>query len=291
MQKPRFDFLCPVCQSEKYSCLGPYIAKSELFKDRELAKCSQCGTVSMHPCLLECDSAKYYEKQYWTDEIVERRLPSLRAQAHARCVFMRSEVTFKGQLRVLDVGAGIGYMNWGFRKVWPEAQINYTAIEVNPAAVKYLSSDPGVDQFMSDLDEVQGAFDVIVLSHILEHILEPAQFLNKIVRFLRNPGSCLFVEVPNSDFTFKKRNEPHVLFYSPGTLSEVITRNGFKTMRVDTCGQPVWIMRADGGIDSPNLLLYLRRMLYKLMVPSNAKFSMYGGDRQWIRALFKIDKL
>lgn len=290
MQKKRFDFLCPACKSAKYSYLGPYIAQTELFKDREIAKCLQCQLVSMHPCLIEGVSANYYEKQYWTDELLKRRLPSLQAQAHSRCVFMRSAVSNNGYLRVLDVGAGIGYMNWGVRAVWPDAKVEYTAIEVNPAAVKYLHSDQGVDHCVKDLAEVRGVFDVIVLSHILEHITEPVNFLSKIASLLNQSGGCLFVEVPNLDFKFKKRNEPHVLFYSPETLANVLNIQDFQVIKIATCGEPIWKKRADGGMDAPRLLLTLRSILYKLTVRSNSKFSIYGGHRQWIRAICRFNK-
>ncbi len=288
MPKSRTSFSCPVCQSGNYSILGPYVAKTESFKDRELVKCLKCSAVRMHPCFLECASEDYYSEQYWTDEKVVRRSPSLRVQAKARCNFMKPGISCDGRLRVLDVGAGIGYMNWGFREVWPNSQIEYTAIEVNPAAEKYLSTDPGVNYFASDINEIHGLFDVIVLSHILEHITEPVEFLLKIKNYLKKPGGCLFVETPNLDFRFKTRNEPHVLFYSPESLSAVLIGQGFKIIRVATCGRPIWKKRADGGMDSPSMLLNLRRILYKILVRSKAEFDRYGVDRQWLRVLCEI---
>jgi SAM-dependent methyltransferase len=287
MEKSQHGFLCPVCQYEKCSILGPYIAKSEPFKGRELAKCLQCNAVSMYPCFLECISNEYYSTQYWTDEIFNRRLPALRVQAHARCLFIQPAVTSKTHLRILDVGAGVGYMNWGLRRVWADSQIEYTAVEVNPAAVNYLRLDPGVNHIASDLDEVNESFDIIVLSHILEHITDPVKFLGKIFCLLNKSGGCVFVEVPNMDYMFKNRNEPHVIFYSPESLSSVLTRPGIQVVRVETCGHTIWKKRADAGLAKSNILLSLKKLLYNLVVRPNREYCMYGGNRQWIRAVCK----
>ncbi len=284
------DFSCPICRSGDCSFVRPYLAITDHLKDRSIVECSKCSTISMHPCVIESTPEEYYEMQYWTDEKFARRSPSLRAQAYARCSFMSSGIYFNSPLRVLDVGAGVGYMNWGFREVWSDVETEYTAIEVNPAALKFLHADPGVNHVFNSLDDIYGEFDIVVLSHILEHITEPADFLSKIKSLLSKPHGCLFVEVPCLDFRFKKRNEPHVLFFSPGSLSQLITRQGFKALRIATCGHSVWKLKADSGLISRSLVFSLRRFLYQLSMRHNSEFQKYGGDRQWIRALCKIDK-
>ena len=290
MKELHDNFVCPVCRASEYSVIGPYADVTKAFREREIVKCTHCNTISMYPCIIECEPEDYYESQYWTEEIFTRRSPALRAQAKARCLFMRAEVNFGDRLKVLDVGAGVGYMNWGFREVWPDIQTEYTAVEVNPAARKFLFSDPGVNHVLRSLDDSEGGYDVIVLSHILEHITDPVGFLSKTRTLFNKSSGYLLVEVPCLDFRFKKRNEPHVLFYSQESLSEIFTRNDFEVMSIATCGHPVWKKRADGGMTDPSFLLSLRRFFYQWSVRQNGEFSKYGGDRQWIRAICRVSK-
>lgn len=288
MQNFNSKFLCPVCQYDIYKILFPYAGVTEAFKNRELVKCSRCSAISMHPILTNFESSNYYEKGYWTDEIYIRRTPSLLQQAISRCQFMKSDIIFDQKLSVLDVGAGVGYMNWGFRAVWTDTTIEYTAIEVNPAAVKFLCADSGVNNVAKSFDEINGKFDVIVLSHILEHISTPNEFLGMIKGYLRKPNGCIYIEVPNQDFRFKSRNEPHVLFYSPESIKIILTNQRLEITKIETCGQPIWKKRADAGLGKLHFLTSLRKIFYNFSVHSKSEYYMYGGDRQWIRATCKI---
>lgn len=83
--------------------------------------------------------------------------------------------------------------------------------------------------FDSEILVDRGPFDVIILSHVLEHLLSPEIILNDIKNLLDDKG-LIYIEVPNllrpfvpmGYFTFE-----HVNYFTPTTLSSLMNNKGF----------------------------------------------------------------
>jgi 2-polyprenyl-3-methyl-5-hydroxy-6-metoxy-1,4-benzoquinol methylase len=116
---------------------------------------------------------------------------------------------------------------------------------VQAAAKDYLGVDrtatrPGVVAF--DLDDVFekwlpsfDAPDVIVCGEVLEHLSNPGWFLARLRR--RYAGVPVLITVPNAFSSaaaswlakgFENVNRDHVAWYSPKTLSVLLTRAGYR---------------------------------------------------------------
>lgn len=78
--------------------------------------------------------------------------------------------------------------------------------------------------------------DLIVLSHVLEHLYEPDAALQAIRAHLNANGS-LYVEVPNILAPNKRKRlsgwltREHLWYFSPATLTSLLQRNGFKVVQ------------------------------------------------------------
>jgi SAM-dependent methyltransferase len=94
--------------------------------------------------------------------------------------------------RVLDVGAGSGWLGAAVRSEAPSALI---AIEIDQLAHPSLS---GIyDCVHTDPSSLMGQqFDFIVLLDVLEHVPEPLLFLLELRRTLA-PGGLMLISVPN----------------------------------------------------------------------------------------------
>ena len=55
-------------------------------------------------------------------------------------------------------------------------------------------------------------FDVVIISHVLEHVSDPIEFLKLMTLKLRE-GGILYVDVPCLDYLHKELDEPHLLFF------------------------------------------------------------------------------
>lgn len=96
-----------------------------------------------------------------------------------------------------DIGCGVGRQLRLFR----EGGYQVTGVETNAAARAAAQGEGAVfDGTAEDLpaEVTRRTFDVVLLSHVLEHCREPARALANIRRILVPEGGTLIVEVPNN---------------------------------------------------------------------------------------------
>ncbi len=106
---------------------------------------------------------------------------------------------------------------------------------------------------LEDLSLEAGAYDAIVLNHVLEHVQDPFTTLEEVARLLR-PGGIVRIEVPNlaslssrwKNFQSRyrlKRNRwrhyatgHHFWYFTPRTLIHVIETSGLQLLRTSAPG-------------------------------------------------------
>ena len=97
--------------------------------------------------------------------------------------------------RLLDLGSGSGAFLVQMAALGWRAQ----GIDPDPAAVAS-AREAGLDVTQGtlddlDLDEHAGAFDAVTLSHVIEHLHDPAEDLRRVHRLLR-PGGLIWIATP-----------------------------------------------------------------------------------------------
>jgi SAM-dependent methyltransferase len=83
--------------------------------------------------------------------------------------------------------------------------------------------------FSVELLKKESPFDLIVLSHVLEHLVNPNVVIDEIRELLSDDG-LLYIEVPNlmkPDETKCYFGFEHVNFFTPVSLTNLIQQNGF----------------------------------------------------------------
>jgi SAM-dependent methyltransferase len=103
--------------------------------------------------------------------------------------------------------------------------------------------------------ERRASFDLISMSHMLEHIPDPVQYLEMLRRDWLTPDGFILVEVPNP-FGHQSYELAHLLAFSPRTLKQTLQAAGFDVLALKAHGNPRsrWIplyittlARVDGG--------------------------------------------
>ena len=127
----------------------------------------------------------------------------------------------------LDIGAGRGFLLDAAKAAgWATA-----AVESDPGGVKQLSCSGHI--VYPVLGSVTSSWDVISLSHFVEHVIDPVGLM-QAVRGLLNPGGVVCFEVPNCG-NFQQpstHDDPHTLFFSERGVKHCFARAGLQILSV-----------------------------------------------------------
>ncbi len=166
--------------------------------------------------------------------------------------------------RLLDIGCGNGeYLRRAREAGWEAFGCDF-----DPAAVG-VARESGAEVRQGGAEaflDSPGSFDAITLSHIIEHVHDPAGLL-VLCRGLLKPGGSIFVDTPNSEargLTLFGRSwrglEPprHLILFNWSGLEQMMIRSGFES--VEPLPQPglalsLWVasdrIRSGHRPDSP----------------------------------------
>lgn len=133
--------------------------------------------------------------------------------------------------KILEIGPGYGFLGQALLAQWP--RIQYYGLETDISCHSGLKVK-GIKLHLpsSPLPQV----DLIIMSHVLEHIPNPEDFLKNLARKLKKNG-CIFIEVPCNDFLHKPIDEPHLLFFDKQPLKILLGKLGFRNIALSYHGQ------------------------------------------------------
>jgi SAM-dependent methyltransferase len=313
---------CCICGEGPLQPVRGYRTQSShgarLFRGGRLARCARCSSVQLTPRPDAAQLGRYYEADYRRGPLYGKDVAdpatfprdNLFYYNRGRSVAEKvAEYVTRPDARILDVGTGYGHVLHALGERYPDS--DRLAIEFSDAAVDHLRSI-GVRVEVAPVEEVLGhldqTFDVIALSHVLEHLLDPVRVL-QLLRLKLDPDGILYIEVPNIEPDLLNRypdhpwapryDEPHVTFFSRETLTAVLDRAGFDVVFCDTAGPayrdvsalrfrlPPFRVTVQRLIPR-RLFTFLRglRATSALRVKDREEaFYRYGGFRIWIRAV------
>jgi 2-polyprenyl-3-methyl-5-hydroxy-6-metoxy-1,4-benzoquinol methylase len=172
--------------------------------------------------------------------------------------------------KVLDVGCG----NGAFLARMKLLGWQCTGIETDPLAAQFARDSFGLnvrEGTLGDAGFSDDSFDVVTLSHVIEHVHSPQDLLMQCRRVLK-PGGKLVVLTPNIlslghrifGRAWRGLEPPrHLQSFHPNALRQVVERSQLRTLRISTESRmmrSIWyasrlIQRADEGRRSRNGLL------------------------------------
>lgn len=152
--------------------------------------------------------------------------------------------------KVLDIGCGFGQFLLELKR---RGYTDIQGIDIDSESIEYcLSQNINVTQVKSlssfaSLNE--NAFDLIVMSHVLEHINKPEIIETlRLVRSMLSAEGRLVVMVPNAQSNthayWAYEDFTHETIFTSGSISYVLQKAGFTSIEfVDidcTFGKPLW---------------------------------------------------
>ena len=158
--------------------------------------CARCGLVRSGKVFDEASNNLFYQKYY--RDIYTTHTPTesffdgqIQAGRRYKELFQR-HVPLDGIRRVAEVGCGAGGILLPFR----EAGMETDGYDYGEEYLKY-GRAKGLSLHHGDFYQLaeDASVDLVILSHVLEHFLDPAVEVRRILRKIR-PGGYLLVEVP-----------------------------------------------------------------------------------------------
>ncbi len=155
--------------------------------------------------------------------------------------FLRRAVRFipipykKESLTLLDVGCGRG----DFLMRASRCGYDVTGVDFDPETID-IARSRGMQAYVSDINNLSHLpqYDVVTLSHVIEHVKDPVQSINQIYKRLK-PGGYLYISTPNIDSSgrrvFKEKwrgcDFPrHLNFFNHDSLERLLTQAGFSSV-------------------------------------------------------------
>jgi 2-polyprenyl-3-methyl-5-hydroxy-6-metoxy-1,4-benzoquinol methylase len=238
---------CPLCGSHRNSLFD-----RRTFRDFPLENrlCQDCGLVYQSPRRTELEAEEFHKKEYRRLHqagkliIDEREIAIQRARAQSMLRIFRQSVPIVKMH--LDIGCSAGLLMQAFQEQYG---CRTSGLEVDELYRPY-AQQQGLDVYPAlEALPVGLHFDVVSLSHVLEHLSDPVEFLARIRKTVLDADGWLFLEVPNL-FSHDCFELAHLYSFSSHTLGQVLQQAGYQIIKTMKHGQP----------RSKNLPLYINAL-------------------------------
>lgn len=215
---------CPLCKSKNTSFQSNYRKNSIHFEGLNRFLCNDCELVFAHPMpsdeTLEKYNSNYHinaHGEYQRDEKLNAFFCGI-AKTRINTIKENINLNNNKNYKILEIGPGPGF--FAIEWIRENNKSLYYAIETDTTLHKNLKNQ-GIKLIeQNEIKDFDNFFDIIVISHVLEHVSDPLNFLNKYLNLLKKKGH-LFIEVPCKDWDHKNEDEPHLLFFEKKSMTKL----------------------------------------------------------------------
>jgi 2-polyprenyl-3-methyl-5-hydroxy-6-metoxy-1,4-benzoquinol methylase len=200
-------------------------------------RCSHCGLVYQNPRPVFKDLRKRYGAGYFEYEHSNQdNFFNLMRMGLRDVGFERFYPTCDGR-RFLDIGCATGLLLDHVRRMgW-----TVRGVEVCRQSAEYGIRRFGLEILVGTLEEAafqDASFDVVHLSHVIEHVPDPKAMLREISRVLREDGH-LVLTTPNVDgfqaraskTRWRSAIADHVFLFSKKTMAKLLASERYRIVR------------------------------------------------------------
>ena len=262
---------CPICGSDALRALFT-IGDRHQHKPGSftLSRCAGCGHVFQNP-RLSIDGLSFYYRDFY-DGLGQDKLEYVFASGPARYLARAQMVASLGTpRRWLDVGAGQGHFCNVARDVLPDTK--FDGLDLNDAilgAERRGWVNRGIRGLFPDvaptLVTADERYDVVSMSHYLEHTLDPRAEIGAAAKVLTD-GGLFLIEVPNPDSAFAKLLGRHWMpWFQPQHL-HLLNRENLERLLREAGFEPVaW---DDGAAHQASDFFYVVLLALEGAAPSS----------------------
>ena len=226
---------CPLCGSSP-EMHTPFETGHEGDLVLEFSLCERCGLVFQSTQMSDEELGRYYSGSYRTlvqgsESPTDKDLRVQSGRARHIVGFAKKYLPSVGTH--LDIGSSSGALLVQSLAVW-----NSEVVGVEPGdAYREYSARRGIET-TPQLEDLEGRrFDLITMAHVLEHLPEPVQYLQRLRQKWLEPEGYLLLEVPNL-YGHQSLELSHTVAFSRATLGEALRQAGFDILRLISHSEP-----------------------------------------------------
>lgn len=223
---------CALCGAD-HAESAPFNRCQEGGVDWRYHICGHCGLVYQAPQMNDAEISRYYAARYWpiqgqVDAPDAEQTELQQQRAEHLLSLLPSGIAVA---RALDIGSAGGLMlraardKWGAEAVGVEPGDRFRT-HCQGLGFKVFDSLEGAALDVQLQDERR--FDLITMSHVLEHFRDPLDPLRLIRGVLLREEGTLLVEVPNL-YAHRCFEPAHPICFNATTLRAALGRAGFET--------------------------------------------------------------
>lgn len=311
---------CPVCCFKFVNGAGEKVLYPKKNVDKKLASlfkeiifCGNCALGMAYPGVKEKEAINNINDSYMRHSgwkvPKSGRIPKhalihyLLAERRWRDIEKALSGSYNGNtINVLDVGSGYGFIGLFANKSNAFSLIKYTCVEPDKKMGKYTirlwnkQTKENKLEIKENLQDVNEKYEVVVLSHVLEHVIKPLDMVKTAVSCL-NENGILLVDVPNQDYKFKRDVFPHLLFFTKDSLDYALKQEkSISIISLFTYGANIQNSPLCKRLPFSTRLLLQLSKIAKFFLTDNILslfyIRLYGIDNinpngTWIRAICK----
>jgi SAM-dependent methyltransferase len=234
--------LCTICRHSNAKVLGPHPD----FPGHNIVRCRACAMVSIDPQPSIDELAELYPESYRMElgqKPSDAYLAFMDKRATAQKAFISTHLQLDSESRVLDIGCSAGSFLLGFSADTPNLEGYEPDVVMAGLARDRLPASAQVFNELCDPATLPSArYDLIALSHVFEHLIDPVGFLGHLLRATR-PGGLVFIEVPNEPVSevmrqvrAPYRGKLHLSFFNPDSLRRCAERSDGTVVKIASYG-------------------------------------------------------
>ena len=200
--------------------------------------CKKCGLTQQYKYpnneFINTFYEKYYNSLYAFFKNPEERFISQFNSAIYKFNILKNFVNFDSPKNVLEIGCGAG----GILSFFQSMKCDVTGVDYENDHLEF-ARKKNIKTF-SNYKNIKQKFDIVILSHVLEHLVDPDEILNICKKFIKKDG-LIYIEVPSIEsipkhYDYNLSNFlhiAHVTHFTKNTFINFMNLKGFEIKYID----------------------------------------------------------
>lgn len=279
---------CPICSIEG----NIKILYKNLIGNKSILECPKCSIQYLYPYPTESELNEIYSEGYAAWGIGnEDTFSEMKKAKFRKLLKYTAKYCNKGNL--LDFGCGPGYLMEEAKKIG----FNVYGAEFGEYAANISKNKFGEDRiFAGNIENCKfqdNFFDIVIMSDLLEHIVNPVSSLKKVNAILKNTvnsnggGYCMITTPNTNSFTCKimgskwaHYNLEHIHYFNINSIKKVAKITGFEILEIKPYFKILTIkyMNYIFKYNKRKFLSFIFSILEKIPILCNLQIPILAGE-------------